>query len=98
MRSERSIITVSSQFLAPLPGTPGYKIEELHSIFYLCFLVLLIYLFVFTFVSLIKNTKNTCYLSCVIKYVRSWYYEGIRGLGFPSKECGKYEEGMVQNF
>ena len=54
--------------------------------------------FSFYFLSLIKNTKNTCYLSCVFKYVRSWYYEGIRGLGFPSKERGKYEEGMGQNF
>src|SRR4051812_15838545 len=34
----------------------------MHNIFYLCFLVLLVYLSVFTFVSLIKNTKNTCYL------------------------------------
>src|ERR1044071_5769749 len=57
MRSERTILTVSSQFLAPLPGTPVYKIGELHTIFYLLFLVLLVYLSVFTFVSLIKNTK-----------------------------------------
>src|ERR1044072_1201816 len=110
--------SVSSKFLAPLPGTQGdtsrrdstiaslksrcrtpvYKIGELHTIFYLCFLVLLVYLSVFTFVSLIKNTKNTCYLSCVVKYVRRWYYEGIRGLGFPPKERGEYEEGMGQNF
>src|SRR3954468_22219915 len=48
------------QFLAPLSGTLVYKIGELHTIFYLCFLVLLVYLSVFTFVSLIKNTKNTC--------------------------------------
>src|SRR3954471_4574808 len=98
MRSERTILTVSSQFLASLSGTLVYKIGELHTIFYLCFLVLLVYLSVFTFVSLIKNTKNTSYLSCVVKYFRSWYYEGIRGLGFPSKERGKYEEGMGQNF
>src|SRR4051812_41395042 len=26
------------KFLAPLPGTPVYKIGELHTIFYLCFL------------------------------------------------------------
>src|SRR3954470_24840681 len=57
--------------------TPISKIGELHTIFYLCFLVLLVYFSVFTFVSLIKNTKNTYYLSCVVKYVRSWYYEGI---------------------
>ena len=61
-------------------------------------LVLLVYLSVFTFVSLIKNTKNTCYLYCVVKYVRSWYYEGILGLGFPPKEREEYEEGMGQNF
>src|SRR3954464_12636940 len=50
-------LTVSSKFLAPLPGTPVYKIGELHTIFYLFFLVLFVYLPVFTFVSLIKNTK-----------------------------------------
>ena len=33
------------------------------------------YLLVFTFVSLIKNTKNTYYLSCLVKHVRIWYYE-----------------------
>src|SRR4051812_48689854 len=60
-----------------------YKIGELHAIFYLCFLVLLVYLSVFTFVSLIKNTKNTC---C--------HYGGIRGLGFPPKEWGEHEGGM----
>src|SRR3954465_8815180 len=37
--------------------TPVSKIGELHTIFYLCFLVLLVYFSVFTFVSLIKNTK-----------------------------------------
>ena len=47
------------QFLAPLPGTQVCKIGELHTIFYLCFLVLLVYLSVFTFVSLVKNTKNS---------------------------------------
>ena len=40
--------------------TPVSKIGELHTIFYLCFLVLLVYFTVFTFVFLIKNTKNTC--------------------------------------
>src|SRR3954469_24979095 len=54
MRGEKP----SRQFMAPLPGTPVYKIGELHTIFYLCFLVLLVYLSVFTFVSLIKNTKK----------------------------------------
>src|SRR3954471_13275306 len=43
--------------------TPVYKIGELHTIFYLCFLVLLVYLSVFTFMSLSKNTKNTCYFA-----------------------------------
>ena len=55
--NEESCHSVSSKFLAPLPGTQVYKIGELHTIFYLCFLVLLVYLSVFTFVSLIKNTK-----------------------------------------
>src|SRR4051812_10502617 len=48
----------SKQFLAPLPETPVYKIGELHTIFYLCFLVLLVYLSVFTCVSFIKNKKK----------------------------------------
>src|SRR3954465_13036167 len=50
--------------------TPVYKIGELHTIFYLCFLVLLVYLSVFTFVSLIKNTKNSMsssFLACLKK-------------------------------
>ena len=56
--------------------TPVYKIGELRTIFYLCILVLLVYLSVFTFVSLTKNTKNTCCyhglmktLSCVTSLV-----------------------------
>src|ERR1043165_1805286 len=53
MRGEKP----SSKFLAPLLGTPVYQIGELHTIFYLCFLVLLVYLLVFTFVSLIKIPK-----------------------------------------
>src|SRR4051812_31048626 len=69
---ELSSSLYQASFLTPLPGTPVYKIEELHTIFYLCFLVLLVYLSVFTFVSLIKNTKNTCYHSCAVKHVRSW--------------------------
>ena len=48
----------SSEFLAPLPGTPVYKIGELHTIFYLCFLVLLVYFPVFALESFIKNTKK----------------------------------------
>src|SRR6187399_3657195 len=35
---------IKQSFLAPLPGTPLFKIGELHAIFYLCFLVLLVYL------------------------------------------------------
>ena len=65
----------SSQFLAPLTGTPVYKIGELHAIFYLCFLVLLVYLSVFTFVSLIKNTKNTCcYYGFQLKHQVVWLH------------------------
>src|ERR1041385_8382259 len=48
----------SSKFLAPLPGTPSAKIGELHIVFYLCFLVMLVYLSVFIFVSYIKNHKK----------------------------------------
>ena len=47
-----------TRFLAPLSGTPVYKIGELHTIFYLCFLVLLVYLPVFAVVSFIKNTNK----------------------------------------
>ena len=57
-----------ASFLALLPGTQVYKIGELHTIVYLCFLVLLVYLSVFTFVSLIKNTKNTCYFASSYHY------------------------------
>src|SRR3954467_3683268 len=56
--NEESFHSASSKFLALLPGTPVYKIGELHTIFYLCFLVLLVYLYVFTFVSYTKNTKK----------------------------------------
>ena len=63
------------QFLAPLPGNPVYKIGELHTIFYICFLVLLVYLSIFTFVSLIKNTKNTCcYYGFQWKHQVVWLY------------------------
>src|ERR1041385_4306570 len=40
-----------------------FKIGELHTIFYLCFLVLLVYLSVFSSLSFIKNQKNS-YLAC----------------------------------
>src|SRR4051812_15523978 len=55
----RSTTSMSSRkFLAPLSGTPVYKIGELHTIFYLCFSVLLVYFLIFSFVSYIKNTKK----------------------------------------
>ena len=41
-----------------MPGTPVYKIGELHTIFYLCFLVLLVYFSVFVLESFTKNTKK----------------------------------------
>src|SRR6187399_2124117 len=44
MRGSRPI---KEYFLAPLPGTPLFRIGESHAIFYLCFLVLLVYLSVF---------------------------------------------------
>src|SRR4051812_29359864 len=46
-RSYKRLVPTTAKFLAPLPGTPVYKIGELHTIFYLCFLVLLVYLSVF---------------------------------------------------
>ena len=87
------------QFLAPLPGTPLFKIGELHAIFYLCFLILLVCFLVFAFVSLAKNPKKISYLtfgspSCLVKHVRIWCFEGIRGFGFPSKEWREYDEGL----
>ena len=45
--------------------------------FYLCFLVLLVYLSIFTFVSLIKNTKNTCYLACCCHYGFHWKHQVV---------------------
>src|ERR1041385_1614296 len=50
--------TPSRKFLAPLPGTPSDKIGELLTTFYLYFLVLLVYLSVFIFVSYIENFKK----------------------------------------
>src|SRR4051812_25419151 len=47
--------------MAPLLGTPVYKIGELHTIFYLFFLVLLVYLSIFAFGSYTKNTKKISY-------------------------------------
>src|ERR1041385_977920 len=56
----------SSEFLAPLPGTPSAKIGELHTTLYLCFLVLLVYLSVFIFVSFIKNYKKSATLAATM--------------------------------
>ena len=55
---ELSSLLASSKFLAPLPGTPVYKIGELHTIFYICLLVLLVYRSFFAFMSFTKNTKK----------------------------------------
>src|SRR3954467_135049 len=44
------ISRASSKFLVSLTGTPIFKIEELQTIIYLWFLVLLVYLSVFIFV------------------------------------------------
>src|SRR4051812_23953293 len=92
-----------SKFLAPLSRTPIFKIGELQTIFYLCFLVLLVYLPIFILVSFIKNHKKNIYLafsrpSCLVKHVRPWCFEGIGSSRFPSKGWIEYEEGMGQNF
>ena len=100
---EYNTLLPSAIFLAPLSGTPTYKIGELHTIFYLCFLVLLVYLSVFIFVSFIKNHKKIIYLafsglSCLFKHVRTSCFEGIVSSRFPSTGWREYEEGMGQNF
>src|SRR3954470_23948158 len=48
----------SSKFLAPLSGIPVFKIGELHTTFYLCFLVLLVYFQVFTFACVSYTQKK----------------------------------------
>src|SRR3954464_1934591 len=60
MKGEKPLSSLipSSKFLAPLSGSPIFKIGELHTIFYLCFLVLLVYLLVFILVCFIKNHKT----------------------------------------
>src|SRR6187399_345262 len=65
MRGSRPI---KEYFLPPLPGTPLFRIGELHAIFYLCFLVLLVYLSVFALVPFIENHKNS-YLACLLLWV-----------------------------
>src|SRR3954471_1773326 len=86
----------------PLPRTPSAKIGELHTTLYLCFLVLLVYLLVFIFVSFIKIYKKNIYLTvssppCLDEHVRTRFFAGIGSSRFPSKGWRKYEEGMGQN-
>src|ERR1041385_5912344 len=50
-----------AKFLAPLPSA---KIGELHTTLYLCFLVLLVYLSVFIFVSYIKKSQKKIGHTC----------------------------------
>src|ERR1041384_6793192 len=71
-----------ASFLAPLSGTPSAKIGELHNTLYLCFLVLLVYLSVFIFVSFIKIYKKIIYLAfssppCLDERVRARCFAGI---------------------
>src|ERR1041385_3640048 len=65
MRGEK-LSRASRKFLAPLSGTPHFKIGELHTIFYLCFLVLFVYLSVFALVSFIKNQKVVILLAATM--------------------------------
>ena len=53
-----------ASFPTSLLGIPSFKIGELHTTFYLCFLVLLVYLSLSSFscVSLFKNPKKNIYL------------------------------------
>src|ERR1041385_6789577 len=69
---EAILSPVSSEFLAPLPGTPSDKIGEFPTTFYLYFLVLLVYLSVFIFVSYIKNHMRIIYLASSYHYVWSF--------------------------
>ena len=70
------------KFLAPLPGTPVYKIGELHTIFYLCFLVLFVYLSVFVFESYGKQQQNERSL-WALPWVRTWsvWRENLKAYG-----------------
>src|SRR3954466_14983618 len=63
-RNHYHYLAHQAKFLAPLPGTLSAKIGELHTTLYLCFLVLLVYLSVFIFVSYIKNHKKKCSTCC----------------------------------
>src|SRR3954469_8255016 len=55
---------VSRKFLVPLLGTLSAKIGQLPTTFYIYFLVLLVYLSFFIFVSYIKNYKKNCHTCC----------------------------------
>ena len=59
-------LAYQQEFLAPSPGTPSAKIGELHTTLYLCFLVLLVYLSVFIFVSFVINYRTifSCHTCC----------------------------------
>src|SRR4051812_856876 len=98
-RNHNHHLAHQEKFLAPLPGTPSAKIGELHTTLYLCFLVLLVYLSVFIFVSYIKNHKKIVYLAvssppCLDEHIRARCFAGIGSSRFPSKRWRKYEEGM----
>ena len=64
--NQRRARSHQASFMAPLPGTPSAKIGEVHTTLYLCFLVFLVYLSVFIFVSYIKNQKN---IVCLVPYL-----------------------------
>src|SRR3954465_11841664 len=83
--NEESCHSVSSEFLAPLPRTLVYKIGELHTIFYRCFLVLLVYLSVFIFVSFIENHKKIIYLASSCHYVWSFSFGEVKMLTFKKR-------------
>ena len=51
-------LVIKQSFLAPLPGTPDFKIGELHDILYLFLLVLLVFFLVFALESYTKNDKK----------------------------------------
>src|ERR1041385_7075818 len=62
--NQRRARSHQASFLAPLPGAPRAKIGELYTTLYLFFLVLLVYLSVFIFVSFIKIYKKICHPCC----------------------------------
>ena len=59
--------------------TPLFKIGELHTIFYLCFLVLLVYFLVFALESYTKNHKKISYFAfsssfCLVSMSKSFSF------------------------